>query len=291
MSTSSLPELSTDGRVVNDVYFAIMGASGVGKSSFIHLCTGKQDFWANGNSDRSKIQLHTFMLNEHTRINLLDTPGFDDPFLNEAYVLESIAQKLCFDYRQGRYISGMIYLQKITDSLGEGTASLGNLRMFQQLCGSHAYRSLALVTTHWDRGGESGDFREQELTSERHLWGSMAQSIVARHDNTSASARAIITSLLKRTEEIGQITLKLQYEVINDGLLLSETSAGKEVIKYVEMRSRGVKQQLLALPLQVELATEAGDHMLGRELSKLMEQSEAQIKSDKKGLEALKTRI
>ena len=73
------------------------------------------------------------MLNEHTRINLIDTPGFDDPFLNEAYVLESIAQKLCFDYRQGRYISGMIYLQKITDSLGEGTASLGNLRMFQQL--------------------------------------------------------------------------------------------------------------------------------------------------------------
>jgi hypothetical protein len=231
------------------------------------------------------------MLDEHTRINLLDTPGFDDPFLNEAYVLESIAQRLCSDYRQGRYISGMIYLQKITDSLGEDTASLGNLRMFQELCGSHAYRSLALVTTHWDRAGECGDSRVQELTSARHLWGSMAQSIVDRHDNTSASARAIITSLLKRTEEIGQVTLKIQYEVINDGLMLSETSAGKEVTKYVEMRSHGVQQQLLALPLQVELATEAGDPMLGRELSKLMEQSEAQIKSDKKSLKALKTMI
>jgi len=74
-------------------------------------------------------------------------------------------------------------------------------------------------------------------------------------------------------------------------LMLSETSAGIEVTKYVEMRSHGVQQQLLALPLQVELATEAGDHMLGRELSKLMEQSERQIESDKKGLEALKTRI
>lgn len=119
----------------------------------------------------------------------------------------------------------------------------------------------------------------------------MAQSIVDRHDNTSASARAVITSLLKRTEEIGQVTLKIQYEVINDGLMLSETSAGKEVTKYVEMRSHGVQQQLLALPLQVELATEAGDPMLGTELSKLMEQSEAQIKSDKKSLKALKTMI
>jgi ABC-type lipoprotein export system ATPase subunit len=51
MSTSSLPGESTDGQVVDDVYFAVMGASGVGKSSFIHLCTGKQDFWANGDQD------------------------------------------------------------------------------------------------------------------------------------------------------------------------------------------------------------------------------------------------
>jgi hypothetical protein len=103
------------------------------------------------------------MYDEQTRINLLDTPGFGDSMQIEAYVLKDITHRLCSNYKEGKYISGVIYLQKITDSARKGTATLRNLRMLQKLCGSRAYRSIALVTTHWDRNVDSAPSSTNEI--------------------------------------------------------------------------------------------------------------------------------
>jgi hypothetical protein len=227
------------------------------------------------------------MYDEQTRINLLDTPGFDDSMQIEAYVLKDIAHRLCSTYKEGKYISGIIYLQKITDSARKGTATLRNLRMLQKLCGSRAYRSIALVTTHWDRNVDSAPTREQELISKQELWGSMSQSFVSHHDNTSASAKAIITRLLERTNEIGSLVLDIQREFVDDRLPLCRTSAGRDVVQYIEKRRDDMEKQLVQLPSQIQQANEVDDTLLARELTHLMDYSDAQIAADKKGLEAL----
>jgi hypothetical protein len=233
------------------------------------------------------------MYDDHTRINLIDTPGFDGPFQIEAYVLKDIVRRFCDTYREGKHISGVIYLQKITDSPGRGSATLRNLHTLQKLCGSHAYRSIALVTTHWDSNinSASASSREQDLISKQELWGSMSQSFVSRHDNTPSSAKAIITRLLERTNETGPIMLNIQREIISDQLPLSKTSAGAELVQYIEKRMDDMKKQLLQLPSQIQQASEAGDSMLIRELTHLMDYSDAQIIADEKGLEALRGRL
>jgi hypothetical protein len=38
----------TNRENVRDIYFALMGASGVGKSTFIARCTGREDIWTGG---------------------------------------------------------------------------------------------------------------------------------------------------------------------------------------------------------------------------------------------------
>jgi hypothetical protein len=48
-----------------------------------------------------------------------------------------------------------------------------------------------------------------------------------------------------------------------------------------------MEKQLVQLPSQIQQANEADDTLLARELTHLMNYSDAQIAADKKGLEAL----
>jgi ABC-type lipoprotein export system ATPase subunit len=41
--------------LVRDIYFAVLGAGGVGKSTFITRCTGRQDVWTDGGIEPCKL--------------------------------------------------------------------------------------------------------------------------------------------------------------------------------------------------------------------------------------------
>jgi hypothetical protein len=58
-------------------------------------------------------------------------------------------------------------------------------------------------------------------------------------------------------------------------------------VQYIEKRRDDMEKQLVQLPSQIQQANEADDTLLARELTHLMDYSDAQIAADKKGLEAL----
>lgn len=126
---------------------------------------------------------------------------------------------------QGRPLTGVVYLHRITDNRVGGAAAK-NFRMLAKVCGAGALRNVVLCTTMWDAVERAlGEEREKELCAA--FWQPMiaAGATVVRHDGSEASARAIVRRLVNRTP----VVLQLQDELVNGKMQLSETEAGKEV--------------------------------------------------------------
>ena len=73
---------------INESYFAVLGLTGAGKSSFLNAISGYDDYCligALGKACTQKNQLVSFVYNNH-RFNAIDTPGLDDTDNNEEKV-------------------------------------------------------------------------------------------------------------------------------------------------------------------------------------------------------------
>ncbi|KAF6807900.1 hypothetical protein CMUS01_14011 [Colletotrichum musicola] len=138
----------------NDVYIAVMGVTGAGKSTFISHCTPNES-------------------------------GFDDTHRSDTDVLREIATWLSNSYKDTVKLHGIIYLHRITDRRLGGSA-MRNLFMFQKLCGQDALKNVILVTTMWeDVKEEQGNKREEELKKKPEFCGGMIDkgNTVFRHQN------------------------------------------------------------------------------------------------------------
>lgn len=108
--------------------------------------------------------------------------------------------------------------------------SLKNLDMFQKLCGDNALQNVIVVTTMWREVTEAtGCKREKELESE--YWQSMIEcgSQMRRFHDCHASAWEIIKNL----NEVRQ-PLQIQQEIVDKGLNLQFTSAGRKVFTWLD---------------------------------------------------------
>ncbi len=68
-------------------------------------------------------------------ITLVDTPGFDDSERSDTEILTLIADWLQDSFEDRIFLSGIIYLHRISDIRMSGS-SIKNLRMFRKLCGT-----------------------------------------------------------------------------------------------------------------------------------------------------------
>ena len=122
-------------------------------------------------------------------------------------------------------MNGLIYLHRISDVRFGGTATR-NLRMFSRLCGPDAMKNVVILTTRWDETRR--DVAEKTETDLRN--GHFKEFVnngakVLRHDNTVASARNVISSILD-LPPIAEI--KVVNEIVG-GRSLAETDAGREL--------------------------------------------------------------
>lgn len=244
----------------NDKFVAIMGMTGVGKSTFVaHLtknhvkvghtltaCTLSLTCvytvflvcWLSLLIDDAGTQIVEFypvQWTDDSTVWLLDTPGFDDTNRTDAEVLKEIAKTLtCILYPEGRSkLYGIIYLHRIND-VRLGNSATRNLMTFKRLCGEKALEQVILVTTMWEKiEAEEGDRRERELTETRQFWGEMIQlgSTFRRHSNDGESAMELINKVLEVGKPHGETKMKLslQAELVDQGLDLAQTGAGQEV--------------------------------------------------------------
>ena len=215
---------------------------------------------------------------ENRRIILVDTPGFDDTYIDNAGILKHIAIWLAqsyvqhsdwhpdtyrvISYGEGTRIAGIVYLQDITQSRF-WVSVRRNLDMFRKLGGDEALKNVVLGTTKWDQVKlEVGQRREIELRD--RFWKEMIQygSVIMRVKADSASAWEIINHILKNSRvEV----LRIQEELLELQKVIPETDAGRTLLYTLE----DLRKQLLAQ----ERTANMGDGQLRQEeLEKLRKQ-------------------
>ena len=246
-SATSLSTTGGQAAPTEDVYIAVMGVTGTGKSSFISTCTGKVVNVGHGlesseslffdptalcNSNQFQatrdVQDVSFMYNSSLRVHLIDTPGFGDSYLSDTEVLRILASWLSQSFKNGIRLSGIIYMHRISDGRFRGS-EMKNLTMFKKLCGESAYPSVALTTSMWDIVSEEvGIKREQMLQDEPDFWGSMIMkgSRVFRYLDTRQSALEVVGYLVSRHSSV---VLDIQDELVHKLYDFHETSAAKQL--------------------------------------------------------------
>lgn len=214
----------------NDIFIAVMGVTGAGKSSFIRLASGNKNVKIGHSleSCTSTVEVHAWDVTPDRTIFLIDTPGFDDTNRSDTQVLRDIARWMGSSYQNRILLHGIIYLHRISDARMQGSAKK-NLLMFKKLCGQDALKRVILVTTMWDRvAAADGESREEELITTPEFWGYMIGngSKCRRHLNTVQTAQAIIHKLARHRSTV---TTNLQKELVDENRSLDKTSAGLEL--------------------------------------------------------------
>ncbi|KAJ6032524.1 hypothetical protein N7540_003256 [Penicillium herquei] len=214
----------------NDVFVALMGVTGSGKSSFIELCSGKPVGIGHGMHGYTEVvDVFAYEVSSDRTVYLLDTPGFDDTTKSDVQVLKEIATWLASSFKEKILLSGIIYLHRATDRRMQGSARK-NVLMFRQLCGDTFFqkKKVILVTTMWDTVSamEASERRkyeslEKELKEAPEFWGKMLKSGSSyhRHLNTAQSARQIVQQLVNRDPPVAT---SLQEELVTQNKPLNE---------------------------------------------------------------------
>jgi hypothetical protein len=246
---------------------AVIGITGTGKSTFIsHFTDEEISIGTSLNSRMCMIfpprastlkQVHE-CTNEKTEttsvqvyevqhmgqnIYLVDTPGFDDSNRSDTDVLRDVVAWLATAYSHRVYLTGIIYLQRITDTRMQ-RSSMRNLRMFRKLCGDGGLASVVLATTMWDRMDEDeGSKREHELMNRHEYWKTMIEngSQVFRTDGQAESAKKIVDYLISRRSTV---VLEVQREIVEEAMSLDQTAAGQAVSDEIHKQKAAFQDDL-----------------------------------------------
>ncbi|CAO2658508.1 Nn.00g062310.m01.CDS01 [Neocucurbitaria sp. VM-36] len=161
-------------------------------------------------------------------VTLIDTPGFDDTDRTDADILKLIADYLAETYQNDMLLTGVIMLQPINANRVQGSERR-RTRLFEKVCGPNAYGNIVIATTMWsDLESEAvGMERMRERVREVSFWGAMVDkgAQVVKHDNTPRSARNIIKMLVNKRA----IPLQMQQELVQNGGMIGQTSAGRQL--------------------------------------------------------------
>jgi hypothetical protein len=180
----------------------------------------------------------------NTDVTVVDCPGFDDTRRSDSDILEEIANLLALQYILGVKLIGVLYLHRITDNRMQGSARK-SLEMFTKLVGDAALPNVVLVTTMWGLVNDKDEANQRYDELREEYWCDMIDkgSLTTQFGGSRASAEGILAQLLGKKE----VVLKVQKELVDQDMKLSETSAGaylKPGVEDEERESNGRVQEL-----------------------------------------------
>jgi len=215
-----------------------MGPTGVGKSTFINIAAGKEVALVGDDLESCTSTIQPVIVpypgDPSRRVIFVDTPGFDDTYIDDTEILRRIAVWMANSYNENMKLAGVIYLHEISQTRMLGT-SRKNFVMFNRLSGDKAAKDVVLATTKWSHIVEEvGKKREEQLTQTH--WKKMVSlgSQIRRFDDSHQSAWDIVDVIL-RTGAIE--ALLIQDELVNLQKDIPATEAGCSL--------RNVLQELL----------------------------------------------
>jgi hypothetical protein len=225
----------------------------------------------------SKVEIVPCILPNGRRLFLIDTPGFDDTYRSDTEILREIADWLAQAYQFQVRLTGIIYLHRITD-VRIGGSGMKNLRMFRKLCGEAGLGSVVLATTMWSLcPAADAKRREDQLVNQNDLWKYLIThgARVFRQDDGAVSGQQIIDYLVKRAQPV---TLDIQREMVDQGLKLGETGAGKEVQEELEKLKEKHKKEMQEIRQDMEEAIKEKDEERQEELRVYRAQIDRQMR-------------
>ncbi|KDQ08310.1 hypothetical protein BOTBODRAFT_179944 [Botryobasidium botryosum FD-172 SS1] len=262
-------------NVARDIVIVVMGSTGAGKSSFINLVSGSNLDVGEALRSQTTLPQPAYFELFGRRVVLIDTPGFDDTERNDAEVLDVIGKYLSVLHSQGLDITAVVYLHRISDNRVAGSA-LNNLRMCQAICGDSAIKNLIVCTTMWEQVLPGvGEAREKELLETEQFWGRAIQrgARSLRHFRTRESAEAII----RATFGYDPVVLAIQHELVEEGKLLMETTAGVLVDAAIRRLQAKHQAQLTEIDADYQKAVRQKDLALQQELDATRQSHRVQL--------------
>ncbi|KAF8424476.1 P-loop containing nucleoside triphosphate hydrolase protein [Tirmania nivea] len=225
------------------IFIAVMGMTGVGKSTFISKLTEDDDIeigrGLNSCTKDVKIakMVHKTADGQSHDVYLVDTPGFDDTERSDSDVLSTLANWLAMQHERALKLSGLIYLHRITDDRMTGSA-VKNLIMMRNLCGDENMQNVVLVTTRWEMVSAEENER-RGLLAPGGFWHGMIQqgATHTQYNGTTEAAAAIIDRLIHQAP----IYLAIQQE-LSQGKDISETAAGQAALTKMEKKAFELQQ-------------------------------------------------
>jgi hypothetical protein len=156
-------------RKKNDIVILVLSVTGAGKSTFINAAAGR-DAAGTGHkltSCTTKIQpVFVPHPSDHKRrIVFVDTPGFNDTYVDDTAIENRIDAWLAKSYG-GSTVGGIVYLHDISQVRMPNT-TLRDLAMFRKWCGSDAVRNVVFTTTKWSEVTPGlGRWREEQISTD-----------------------------------------------------------------------------------------------------------------------------
>lgn len=254
-----------------DIYIAVMGPSGSGKTTFIkHCCGGDHVGMEHSFSPDTHVAPYRTDIVPDRNLWLVYVPSFNSESLSESEVLRELTIWLS----NGPMLSGILYLHPIHQTkITMGVKRCSDLTSL--ICGPDA--NLHVATTFWDHLNDKvGKGREGEL-KRLGLWKNMVSGKrpTFRHHNTRESARQILDTILRTNSTHA---LRLQRELIDASMVLSETTAGKYIAERLEIERQrcdegiqAMRDELVFISDHLEIRSlEREMEIAGSELAKLM---------------------
>ncbi|KAF9004220.1 kinase-like domain-containing protein [Cyathus striatus] len=229
MTSVSVLLSEEDIRIVNrrDIIIALMGPSGVGKSSFINAVLGHDVAIVGRSMDSCTQDVRAYGClhpdGSGRKVIMVDTPGFDDSERTDYEVLKDIVNWLADTYRQDIVLTGILQLHSIAEVRMRGTPRK-NLDVFRRLCGEDALKNVILTTTYWDKVPLNiAEMRESQLKSV--FWGQMIEHgcrINRFYPPTMETAWSLVSSFDNNAR---RPALTVQTEIVIQKKKLHQTSA------------------------------------------------------------------
>ncbi len=208
---------------------------------------------------------------------------------SETEILKEIADWLAATYRKKVRLTGIIYLQALTDRKMYGS-SLRNLKMFRQLCGDNPLKNVVLATTGWGTAKSAGTLgrakeNEKQLETDPDFWEPLIKrgSTTARFEDSQESALEIIMSLVDRPP----VTLQIQRELVIEEKKLIDTAAGTTVNEEIKKLESKYKAEISKIQQEMDEALSTRDQEMHEALDESKQAFEKRLSQVRREQQAL----
>jgi hypothetical protein len=209
------------------------------------------------------------------------------PSLQEKLVATFSRKCLLCRYERGGKLAGVLYFHRISDFKMTGL-SRRNFNMFRKLCGDSTLKNVVIVTNMWGEvDPQTGDEREAELKGENIFFKPVLEqdAKMARHENTVPSAESIIRLILDNHP----LPLRIQEELVDQHMDISETGAGEELNREINAKIRRIQEDVHSIKEEMEQARKDKDEQARRELEieiKMLQREIERFQNDTRRLES-----